>query len=80
MGLGIAVLAIGAWAASVVSTPGASMLVWAVIATLLLALAIAVLLWGLAYRRLVYTLTESTLELPWCGVVTVVPYAAIDGV
>jgi hypothetical protein len=37
-------------------------------------------LWALAYRRLVYTFTDSALEIEWLGHVTGVPYTAVDGI
>lgn len=53
----------------------------AVCAAVLLAVAGAVLLvWGLAYRRLAYQLTDSALRIEWLGRSVVVPYPAIQGI
>lgn len=37
-------------------------------------------MWGLAYRRLTYALTETALRVEWLGRTLVVPYAAIHGI
>jgi hypothetical protein len=80
VGLVAGALTIAALGLAATSEPGTTMLAWAVIAALLAVLAAAALLWALAYRQLHYTLTDTALEVPWCGAVTVVPYGGIDGV
>jgi hypothetical protein len=46
----------------------------------LAALAAALCLWALAYRRMTYVLTDQALEVAWFGRTLVVPYTAIDGI
>ncbi len=38
------------------------------------------LLWGLAYRRLAYYMTDNALRIEWLGSSLVVPYPAVQGI
>jgi Bacterial PH domain/Protein of unknown function (DUF1648) len=59
---------------------GQMMLLLASTAAILLAVGAALGFWALAYRRLVYVLTDSALHVHWLGETIVVPYSAIDGI
>jgi hypothetical protein len=56
------------------------MLVWTVVAAALALGGLGMLLWGLAYRRLVYTLAEHSLDVTWLDRTLLVPYASIEGI
>jgi len=60
--------------------PGPGMLVLCALAAVLAAAGAFLLLWGIAYRRLAYALTDSSLRIEWIGRTLVVPYPAIQGI
>jgi hypothetical protein len=60
--------------------PGIQMLVLCTLAAILGAAGALLLLWGLAYRRLSYALTETALRIEWFGRTLVLPYSAIQGI
>jgi hypothetical protein len=60
--------------------PGPAMLVLCAVAGLLAIAGTFLLLWGIAYQRLAYALTESALRIDWLGRTLVVPYRAIQGI
>jgi len=80
--VGVALCALAVVVVGVAATrePGIGMLLWAIGALPLAAIGAGVVLWGLAYRQLTYTLAEAGLEVAWLGSTLVVPYDAIDGV
>ena len=73
-------IALGVLVLAAVQQPGPLMLGLAALSALLGLAAAALLVWGLAYRRLVYTLTDTSLQVRWLGQTVVLPYAAIDGI
>jgi hypothetical protein len=60
--------------------PGVPMVILCALAAVLAAGGVVLLLWGLAYRRLTYVLTDSALRIEWLGRTTVVPYGAVQGI
>jgi len=80
--LGGGVLALAAVALGLAASRevGPSMLLWAALAVVLVGLGAAILVWALAYRRLVYELGDWALQVRWLGELLIVPYVAIDGI
>jgi len=60
--------------------PSALMLVLCSISAVLAAAGTALMLWAIAYQRLSYALTDSSLRIEWLGRTVVVPYPAIQGI
>jgi hypothetical protein len=60
--------------------PGAAMFGLCLLGAILGPAGTVLLLWGLAYRRLAYAMTESALRIEWLGSSLVVPYPAIQGI
>lgn len=60
--------------------PGLGTLLLDVGAVLLSAAGVFLMIWGLAYLRLAYSLTESALRIEWLGYTAVVPYQSIHGI
>jgi Bacterial PH domain len=73
-------VALGLLALAAVQQPGPTMLGIAVLAAAFGLAGAALLVWGLAYRRLIYTLTDTSLHVRWLGHTVILPYAAIDGI
>jgi hypothetical protein len=60
--------------------PGPGMLLMAVLGSLLALVGLALVVWGIAYRRLAYVLAGEGLEIHWLGETFVAPYPSIDGI
>ena len=56
------------------------MVVFAILASALALVGLALAVWGLAYRSLAYVLANDGLEIHWLGETFVAPYSAIDGI
>jgi hypothetical protein len=80
VGAGICVLALVVLSFAATREPGASMLLWAIVALPLGVLGVVVVLWAVAYRQLSYRLGGDALEVRWCGFSIHAPYAAIDAI
>ncbi|MBV9545411.1 MAG: DUF1648 domain-containing protein [Chloroflexi bacterium] len=59
---------------------GQTLLMLTIAAVVLIAAGTAFAAWALAYRRLVYVLTDSAVHVRWMGETLVVPYSAIEGI
>jgi hypothetical protein len=60
--------------------PGAAMLILCVLGAVLAIAGALLLVLAIAYQRLAYDLTESSLRIAWLGRSTVVPYEAVQGI
>jgi hypothetical protein len=73
-------LALAAFAFGGSREPGLTMVVLCGLAAILATAGLGLLVWGLAYQRLTYVLDDDQLRIAWLGRMTVVPYAAIQGI
>src|SRR5204862_3356551 len=74
------VLALAALVLGASREPGPLMLGLCALAAILASAGTLLLAWAIAYRRLVYALTETALRVEWLGRTVVVPYPAIQGI
>lgn len=77
---GLGLLAAALIGLMLASTPGPGLVPMLVVCGLLLASTLVLVVWGMSYRRLVYRLGPSALEVDWLGETLVLPYETFEDV
>jgi len=73
-------LGVGALVFGASREPSLTMLAFCALSAVLGGLGLALWVWGVGYRRLVYALTESAVRIDWIDRILVLPYDAVQGI